>query len=76
MSCGLSLGKGITLNEIISSRNSVTEGVATAPVLEAMAKKLNVDMPICKAMSQILSGKVSIDEAIKQLLSREITTEI
>ena len=76
MSCGLSLGKGITLNEIISSRNSVTEGVATAPVLEAMAKKLNVDMPICKAMSQILSGKVSVDKAIKQLLSREITTEI
>jgi len=76
MSCGLSLGKGMTLNEIISSRNSVTEGVATAPVLEAMAKKLRIDMPICTAMSQILSGKINVDEAIKQLLSREITTEI
>jgi len=76
MSCGLSLGKGMTLKEIISSRSSVTEGVATAPVLEAMAKKLKIDMPICTAMSHILSGKIGVDEAIKQLLSREITTEI
>ena len=75
MSCGLALGRGQSLNEIMASRNSVTEGVATAPALKEMAQSLNVDMPICSAMADILSGDLDVDSAIKQLLSRQHKNE-
>jgi len=76
MSCGLALGRGQTLDEIMASRNAVTEGVATAPVLVRLAKKFNVDMPICEATASILAGDESVDAAISRLLSREYTLEI
>ena len=71
MSCGLALGRGQSLSDIMAARNSVTEGVATAPVLKDMAKRLGVDMPICTAMADILSGNLDVDSAIQALLSRE-----
>lgn len=75
MSCGLALGRGQTLKQIMAARTSVTEGVATAPALKEMANALNVDMPICTAMADILSGDLSVDSAIIQLLSRQHKTE-
>ena len=75
MSCGLALGQGQSLDDIMASRNSVTEGVATAPALKEMAQSLNVDMPICSAMADILSGDLDVDSAIKQLLSRQHKNE-
>lgn len=75
MSCGLALGRGQTLEDIMASRNSVTEGVATAPALKEMAANLGVEMPICNAMADILSGALDVDNAIVQLLSREHKTE-
>jgi len=71
MSCGLALGRGTSLEDIMASRNSVTEGVASAPALKEMAEKLGVDMPISFAMADILSGALDVDTAITQLLSRE-----
>ena len=50
-------------------------GVATAPALKDIAKRLNVDMPICTAMANILSGDLDVDSAIIQLLSREHKSE-
>jgi glycerol-3-phosphate dehydrogenase (NAD(P)+) len=55
----------------MAARNSVTEGVATAPALKEMAAGLGVEMPICNAMADILSGELDVDKAIVQLLSRE-----
>jgi len=71
MSCGMSLGKGQSLEDIMSSRTSVTEGVATAPALKDMAAKLSVDMPICTTMADILAGDIDVDTAIVKLLSRQ-----
>lgn len=75
MSCGLALGRGQTLEQIMAARNSVTEGVATAPALKEMAENLGVEMPICNAMADILSGRLSVDGAIVQLLAREHKSE-
>lgn len=71
MSCGLALGKGKTLAEIMSSRSAVTEGVATAPVLRRLAKKANVEMPICEAVAAILEGSIDVETAIAGLLGRD-----
>ena len=75
MSCGLALGRGQSLSDIMASRNSVTEGVATAPVLKEMATKIGVDMPICTAMADILSGDIDVNTAIIRLMSRDHRAE-
>ncbi|PHR57176.1 MAG: glycerol-3-phosphate dehydrogenase [Robiginitomaculum sp.] len=71
MSCGLALGRGESLEDIMSSRSAVTEGVATAPVLQRLCKQANVEMPICAAVAAILDKTISVDDAIAGLLGRQ-----
>jgi len=65
------MGRGQSAQDIISSRSAVTEGVATAPALKALALSKGVDMPICFALADILAGEITVDEAITALLSRD-----
>lgn len=76
MSCGLAMGQGKTVEEVLSDRTSVTEGVASASALRQMAIEHAVDMPICTAMADILSGKLTVDAAIMSLLSRDHKSEV
>ena len=71
MSCGLALGKGETLDNILKGRLAVTEGVATAPALKTLAQSLDVEMPISFALADILAGELSVDDAMAMLMSRE-----
>jgi len=75
MSCGMALGRGETLDSVLSSRKAVTEGVASAPAIVALAEQFEVDMPICAAMNAILAGRVSVDHAMEQLMARPFTVE-
>ena len=75
MSCGLALGQGVPLEEILGSRVAVTEGVATAPALQRMAKEAGVDMPISDVVARIIAGDLPPRDAAKTLLSRELKRE-
>lgn len=75
MSFGKALGEGQSAADILASRNAVTEGVATAPAMVALAAREQVDMPICAAVDAILSGEASVNEAINQLLARPFKGE-
>ena len=75
MSCGMRLGKGESLKAILASRNSVTEGVATAPALVKLAARENVDMPICIAVNRVLSGEITPAQAMTELLARPLKSE-
>ncbi|WP_417490112.1 NAD(P)H-dependent glycerol-3-phosphate dehydrogenase [Maricaulis sp.] len=75
MSCGLALGRGVHLDDILGSRRSVTEGVASAPAVVALAKRHGVEMPICEAVDDILAGRTSVEGAIEALLARPFTLE-
>lgn len=75
MSFGKLLGEGKTLDEIFASRAIVTEGVATAPALLALAAEHNVELPICSAVGAILSRTHSVREAITGLLARPFKEE-
>ncbi|MEZ5946339.1 MAG: NAD(P)H-dependent glycerol-3-phosphate dehydrogenase [Hyphomonas sp.] len=70
MSCGMALGRGEKLEDILSARNAVTEGVATAPVLRRLAARHGVDMPISDAVAAVIEGEIGVDEAILRLLMR------
>ena len=69
-SLGVALGRGETLQSIMSGRKSVAEGVFTAESVMGMADALGVDMPICHAVSRVLDQGADIDETIGALLAR------
>jgi glycerol-3-phosphate dehydrogenase (NAD(P)+) len=75
MSVGLALGRGQSLDDALAGKLSVAEGVASAPAVRQLARKLGVDVPICEATAAILAGEVGVDEAIRGLLSRPLREE-
>jgi glycerol-3-phosphate dehydrogenase (NAD(P)+) len=76
MSVGLALGEGKTLEEALSGKLSVAEGVASAPAVRALAETLGVDMPICHVTAALLEGGLSVAEAMNALLSRPLKSEL
>jgi glycerol-3-phosphate dehydrogenase (NAD(P)+) len=74
-SLGVALGQGKTLDEILASRNSVTEGVYTAKALAVMARNNAVDMPISEAVHKCLSENLNVDSLISAMLDRPIKSE-
>ncbi|GBF28313.1 putative glycerol-3-phosphate dehydrogenase 2 [NAD(P)+] [bacterium MnTg02] len=75
MSLGRALGQGQALDDILSARASVTEGVYTAAAIMDIAGKYQLDLPICRAVENVISGKISVDDAIEGLLSRPFRSE-
>jgi glycerol-3-phosphate dehydrogenase (NAD(P)+) len=76
MSLGRALGEGQTLDDVLGSRKSVSEGVFTAAALAQMAADLKLDLPICQSVHAIVSGAMSVDEVIADLLSRPLQPEV
>ncbi|MBI1301611.1 MAG: NAD(P)H-dependent glycerol-3-phosphate dehydrogenase [Alphaproteobacteria bacterium] len=75
-SLGLALGQGKTLEEVLGSRNSVTEGVHTAHAAVDLSKKYKVDMPICTLVYKCLHDGLSLDDAIHEMLNRPLGHEL
>ena len=75
MSVGLALGQGQSLAQALEGKLSVAEGVASAPVVRALAERLGVEAPICAAVAAILAEEVGVDAAIEGLLARPLRTE-
>lgn len=69
-SFGAALGRGEK-----PSREILSEGEATAPVLIEMADEKNIDMPVAKAVAAVLSSAITINEAIDMLLTRPFRAE-
>ncbi|MFZ5719782.1 MAG: NAD(P)H-dependent glycerol-3-phosphate dehydrogenase [Pseudomonadota bacterium] len=75
MSVGLALGAGQTLEQALAGKLSVAEGVASAPAVRDLARKVGVEVPICEAVAAILAGDVDVDTAIQGLLARPLKEE-
>ena len=75
MSVGLALGRGETLKDALADKRSVAEGVATAPAVIALARRLGVETPICDAVAAILAGQTEVGPAIGALLARPLRAE-
>jgi glycerol-3-phosphate dehydrogenase (NAD(P)+) len=74
-SLGLALGRGETLDAVLARRNSVTEGVQTAPALVARAQAVGVSLPICAAVAAVVTGQITVEEAVMALLARRLRNE-
>jgi glycerol-3-phosphate dehydrogenase (NAD(P)+) len=75
MSLGQALGDGRKLEEILSERTSVTEGVFTAAAVRALAEKLGIEMPICNAVDDVINRRHDLDDVIAGLLARPFSSE-
>jgi glycerol-3-phosphate dehydrogenase (NAD(P)+) len=75
MSVGLALGRGETLAQALSGKLSVAEGVASAPAVRELARRVAVETPICEAVAAVLNDEIDIDTAIGRLLSRPLRAE-
>jgi glycerol-3-phosphate dehydrogenase (NAD(P)+) len=74
-SLGYALGEGKSLDHILKSRTSITEGIPTTEALAKLATQRKIDMPIVTALQSCLSGAMDIDTAIHTLMSRPLQAE-
>jgi len=76
LSLGIALGEGKTLEEILASRKSITEGVFTARAIPELANRHGLEMPIADAVRDVLHHGTDIDQTIKGLLARPFGEEL
>jgi len=72
---GHALGAGQPLDAAIAGQSGVSEGLYTASVAVALARRHGIDAPLCQAVDAVLSGASSPDEEIARLLSRPLRSE-
>ena len=67
-SLGYKLGQGNSLEEIMSKRNTVAEGVASSESLHMLSESLNIELPVCETVYKIVHGKEDIVKTIGSLV--------
>ena len=74
-SLGKALGEGESMEDILSKRKSVSEGVYTAKVVAKLADAYSLDMPISAAVNTILHEGADVDKTIHELMTRPFSEE-
>jgi glycerol-3-phosphate dehydrogenase (NAD(P)+) len=72
---GFKLGKGQSLEDILSNMSMVAEGVATSESAYELSRKHKVEMPIVEQIYEVIRhGKKPVD-AVKELMTRSLKSE-
>lgn len=72
---GFKLGRGVPLEEALSTSDGVAEGYVTARSAHDLAKKVGVELPICEEVYSVLYEGKDPSLALKSLLSRPLRAE-
>lgn len=72
---GLELGRGRTLDDVLSSLGHVAEGVTSAKSAFQLGARLNVDLPISSSVYRVLYEQQPVDDAVRELLMRPFRKE-
>jgi glycerol-3-phosphate dehydrogenase (NAD(P)+) len=67
---GEEIGRGRSLAEVLTGRETVAEGVLNAQSAHALAERAGVEMPIVNAVYRILFEGAPVDEAVRDLMTR------
>lgn len=67
---GIELGRGRSLEEILSGMRMVAEGVRTTPAALELGRKHGVELPIAAQVDEILAGRKTPREAVSGLMVR------
>ncbi|MGX7031032.1 NAD(P)H-dependent glycerol-3-phosphate dehydrogenase [Vagococcus zengguangii] len=69
------LGKGKSLDEILSSMGMIVEGVSTTKSAYELAQELEVEMPITEAIYQVLYENKDVHYVIEEMMKRDNKSE-
>jgi glycerol-3-phosphate dehydrogenase (NAD(P)+) len=72
---GLELAKGRKLNEIVSTKQMVAEGIKTTQATVDLAKRCRIEMPISTQMHEMLYFGLEPREAVRRLMERSLKGE-
>ncbi len=72
---GEELGKGRSLDEIVSSMNEVAEGIKTSRAVQRLAKEAGIEMPITNEVAAVLYEGKTAREAVVNLMTRPLRSE-
>lgn len=72
---GFELGKGRSIDEIITDMVMVAEGVKTAPVVMELATELGIRMPIAEDVCRVVTGQSTAQRAFRGLLRATVGAE-
>ena len=73
---GMKLGRGETVEEVVSGMRMVAEGVKTTLATVRLAGKMGVEMPIAEQIHNVLYESHSPRQALQELMSRDLRSEI
>jgi len=74
-SLGVALGRGRTLQEILSETREVAEGVRTSKSAKELAERHGIEMPITTEMVRVLYEGESPRDALQRLMTRSLKAE-
>jgi glycerol-3-phosphate dehydrogenase (NAD(P)+) len=67
---GLELGRGRSLDDILSGMRMVAEGVRTTPAALALGHKYGVELPIASQIAEVLAGRKAPRDVVSDLMVR------
>jgi len=73
---GEQIGKGKTLEQILSEMVMVAEGISTTKAVYELSQKLGVEMPITAAVYEMLFHRKNPNELVYELMTREPKEEL
>jgi glycerol-3-phosphate dehydrogenase (NAD(P)+) len=73
---GIELGRGRSLDDILSHMRMVAEGVRTTHAALALGARHGVELPIASQMASVLDGRVSPRDAVEALMLRRQRPEV
>jgi glycerol-3-phosphate dehydrogenase (NAD(P)+) len=73
---GYNIGRGQTLDQVLSGMVMVAEGVTTCRSVRELARRYKVDMPITEAVYSVLFENLSPREAVTSLMTRPLKAEV
>jgi glycerol-3-phosphate dehydrogenase (NAD(P)+) len=72
---GEQIGRGRSLDEIVSSTRMVIEGIPAAQGIRSLAESAGVEMPICEGVYRVIFEGLRPQDALEELLSRGWASE-
>ena len=72
---GVEIGRGRSLDDVLSGTQTVAEGVQTARTARALAQRIGIEMPIVEAVNRILFEGQAPILGLSELMTRTLRAE-
>lgn len=74
--CGILIGEGKSVADAVEEVGMVVEGLSTAEAANAIAEKMQIEMPITQCIYGMIQGSISAQDAVEILMGRKRKNEM